>query len=192
MRKLSILVFQTLNGVMQAPSVPEEDFSRNFRGGGWAAPYWETAMEQVVRHAMSEPYDLLLGRNTYNLFASSFSAENPDNPISNQLFNAQKYVVTSEPESITWYNSQVIDADIIKSIEQLKAKSGPLIQVHGSWQLIQTLIANDLVDEYRLWTFPVIVQGGKRLFEEADTPKRLKLAYSEACDNGVLMSIWHR
>ena len=190
MRKLAILTFQTLDGVMQAPSVPEEDFSGDFTQGGWANECWAEVMEQVGREAMAEPYDLLLGKTTYELFASSFSNAGNDNPIAEKLNNAKKYVVTSSLKELQWKNSQKISGDIPAEISRLKEQDGPLLQVHGSWQLIQTLLTNELIDEFRLWTFPVVVGSGKRLFADGAVPTGLKLTKFETCPCGAFMNFW--
>jgi dihydrofolate reductase len=142
MRKLAIITFQTFDGVMQAPSVPEEDFSGGFTQGGWASTCWDEVMEQVSREAMTEPYDLLLGRTTYEIFAASFADAASDNPTAQMLNNARKYVVTSTLKQLQWKNSEQITGNIAAAITQLKEQDGPLLQVHGSWQLIQTLLSN--------------------------------------------------
>jgi len=191
MRKLAILTFQTLDGVMQAPSVPEEDFSGGFTQGGWANECWNEVMEQVGREAMAEPYDLLLGRTTYEIFASNFANSiSGNNPIAEKLNNARKYVVTSTLKQLQWQNSVQVIGDIAEEVSRLKEQNGPLLQVHGSWQLIQTLLSNRLIDEYRLWTFPVVVGNGKRLFSEGAVPSKLKLTKFESCPSGAFMNFY--
>ncbi|MEM8783214.1 MAG: dihydrofolate reductase family protein [Planctomycetota bacterium] len=189
MRELALLTFLTLDGVMQAPSVPEEDLSGGFGHGGWARPCWDDVMPQVMRVAMNEPYDLVLGRTTYDLFASNFPNAPEDNPVARKLNAATKHVVTSS-DGLTWANSQRIEGNVVDEITKLKAADGPLLQVHGSWQLAQTLIANHLVDEYRLWTFPVIVGSGKRLFGENIDRSTLTLVEAEPGPSGALMHIY--
>ncbi len=190
MRKLAILTFQTLDGVMQAPSVPEEDYSGDFTQGGWANECWGEVMEQVGREAMAEPYDLLLGRATYELFASSFANSTGDNPIAEKLNNARKYVVTATLKQLQWQNSEQVTGDIAAEISRLKEQDGLLLQVHGSWQLIQMLLSNRLIDEFRLWTFPVVVGAGKRLFAEGVVPSNLKLTKFESCPSGAYMNFY--
>ena len=191
MRNLAILTFQTLDGVMQAPSVPEEDFSGGFTQGGWANDCWEEVMEQVGREAMAEPYDLLLGRKTYDIFASSFSNAEPDNPVAAKLNQARKYVVTSGSEILTWQNSVKIGPDdVAGEIAKLKQQEGPLLQVHGSWHLIQTLLSNDLIDEFRLWTFPVTVGAGKKLFADGAIPAKFQLSKFDTCPSGASMHFY--
>ena len=172
MRNLAILTFLTLDGVMQAVRSPEEDPSGGFRHGGWALNYWDEVMEQVKEEAMAAPYDLLLGRKTYELFAASSNAE--------QMKNATKFVATSTLRELEWENSVRIAGDIAAEVSRLKAQDGPLLQVHGSWQLIQTLLAHDLIDEFRLWIFPVVVGSGKRLFGRDTVPTGLTLMKTRA------------
>lgn len=184
MRKLAILIFQSLDGVMQAPSVPEEDTTGGFTKGGWAKSHWDEVMEQVGREAMSEPYDLLLGRKTYELFSLHNS------PIDSPLNDMRKYVLTNTLSELDWKNSIAISGNVAEEVTKLKAQDGLLLQVHGSWQLIQELLKNNLVDELRLWTFPVIIGSGKRLFTEGVITQKLSLIKSEASTNGVIMSIY--
>lgn len=190
MRKLAILTFQTLDGVMQAPSDPEEDRSGGFTRGGWGKECWDDVMQQVSREAMGEPYDLLLGRKTYDIFSSSFASADIDNPVAKKLNSATKYVVTTGSDELQWKNSVKISGDIVAEISRLKSEEGKLIQVHGSWQLIQTLLSHDLIDELRLWTFPVIVGAGKRLFSEGTSTRKYQLVRSAPCSSGAQMSFY--
>lgn len=191
MRKLAILIFQTLDGVMQAPKDPEEDLSGGFTQGGWANDCWDEVMAQVGKEAMAEKYDLLLGRNTYDVFSASFSKAEAGNPAADKLNNAKKYVVTSGSDELTWKNSvKISNKNIVNEIEKLKQDDGPLLQVHGSWQLIQTLLANDLIDEFRLWTFPVIAGSGKRLFADGVVPTKLQLTKFDTCSTGAVMHFY--
>ena len=189
MRELAILIFQTLDGVMQAPSSPAEDDSSGFTQGGWAAPYWDEVMRQVAREAMADPYDLLLGRTTYDLFAASMRDADSGNATAQQLNRARKYVVTTQPNGLDWQNTVRLSGDIPAQVRQLKEQSGPLLQVHGSWQFIQLLLQHRLINEFRLWTFPVIVGAGKRLFTDGTSPQHLTLVKQEATGNGVIMTI---
>ena len=190
MRKLAVLTFQTLDGVMQAPSMPEEDFSGDFESGGWARPCWDEVMAQVGREAMAEPYDLLLGRTTYDMFASSFASAPASDPTAARLNAARKYVVSGAQGPLPWQNSERISGDLVAGITQLKSATGPLLQVHGSWQLVQLLNRHQLVDEYRLWTFPVVVGAGKRLFENGAVPATLRLSRLERTPSGAVMNFW--
>ncbi len=189
MRNLAILIFQTLDGVMQAPGAPSAGFPK----GGWANDCWTDVMEQVVREAMSENYDLLLGRNTYNTLASSFSDVAPGDPVADILNQAKKYVVTSDTNDLSWKNSVKINSqDVAEEILKLKQEDGPLLQVHGSWQLIQALLSNQLIDEFRIWTFPVVVGEGKRLFADGTVPTKLQLTQFETSPSGALMHFYKR
>jgi dihydrofolate reductase len=191
MREIAILSFVTLDGVMQAPMMPEEDKSGGFEQGGWAVPYWEEVMAQVQAEAMAEPYDMLFGRKTYDAFAGHW----PDatgNPIADMMNAAKKYVVSNNAPNLDWNNSHIVTGDVPAEIAALKTESGPLIQVHGSSRLLQTLFAHDLVDEFRLWSFPTIVGAGKRLFDGDAVPRQLELTKSEQSEGGVVMSIYRK
>ena len=172
--------------------MPEEDTSGGFNNGGWAAEYWEEVMDQVQSEAMAEPYDILFGRKTYEIFAAHWPNQPDDNPLAKMMNEAQKYVVTTTLTELEWNNAVPITGNVAEDIEKLKAQDGPLIQVHGSCNLIQTLLYNDLIDEYRLWTFPVVVGNGKRLFGDWTPPAHLKLVKSNVTSNGVAMTIYRR
>lgn len=191
-RELAILAFVTLDGVMQAPAHPEEDFSGDFKHGGWAKPYWNEVMVQVREEAMSAPYDLLLGRKTYQIFRPHVSKAGDDDGDAALLNEATKYVVTNSLKDLDWNNSIPIVGDVKAGVTELKACNGPLLQIHGSWQLIQMLLANDLVDEFRLWTFPLVLGSGKRLFSQGEAPLGLTLVKTRATSDGVLMGIYRR
>ena len=149
-------------------------------------------MPQVMAEAMSAPYDLLFGRKTYDLFAGHWPRVGDDNPIARILNAARKYVATSSGAQLGWEHSERLIGDVPAEIARLKAENSPLLQVHGSWQLIQTLLAHGLIDEFRLWTFPVFLGVGKRLFDQGTPSAELKLVRSAACDNGVVMTIYRR
>lgn len=189
MRNLAVLTFVTLDGVMQAPSMAGEDTSGDFTQGGWAAPYWEDVMPHVAHAAMAEPYDIVFGRKTYDTFASHWP-NMPRSALSDQLNGARKYVVTSRADKLNWANSLAITGNIPAALNKLKREDGPLLQVHGSATLIQTLLAADLVDEFRIWTFPVVVGEGKRLFEPGMPSRTLKLIAADLLDCGVTMHVY--
>ncbi len=191
MRNLAVLTFLTLDGVMQAPGHPEEDTSGDFKHGGWATNYWEEVMAQVEEEAMAQPFDLLFGRKTYESFAAPWPNVSND-PHADKLNNATKYVATSTLSKLEWKNSTPITGDIAAGVSRLKEQDGPLLQVHGSSQLIQTLLSHDLIDEFRLWTFPVVVGPGKRLFDQGSVPMDLTLVKTKSTSNGVVMSIYRR
>ncbi len=192
MRELAILTFMSLDGVMQGPSAPDEDRSGGFTGGGWAAPYWQDVMAQVWDEAMAEPYDMLFGRKTYEIFAGHWPKAGTDNPISAMMNAARKYVATNTLVELEWANSVAVGGDAARAVAALKSQDGPLLQVHGSGQLIQALLAADLIDEFRLWTFPVLAGSGKRLFEGGVEPRPLQLVKSAPCGNGAAMSVYRR
>ncbi len=185
MRELALLTFITLDGVMQAPKMPEEDWSGGFDQGGWADPYWDEVMALVGREAMAEPYDVLFGRKTFDTFAAHASDDHPMN-------NFKKVVATSKPDNLGWQNSTAITGDIPAEVARLKQQDGPLLQVHGSWELIQALLTHDLVDELRLWTFPVVAGRGKRLFEPGTQASKFSLVKTDSTSNGVIMGIYRR
>ncbi len=190
MRDLAILTFITLDGVMQAPVLAEEDRSGGFTGAGWAKPCWDEVMAQVGEKAMAEPYDMLLGRRTFDNFSGAFAGEVP--PDNSPMTAMKKYVATSRPETLGWANSEAITGDIAARVAALKQQGGPLLQVHGSWRLVQTLLQADLVDEMRLWVFPVILGGGKKLFDAGAPPRTFSLVETASTPNGVVMSIYRR
>lgn len=192
MRELALLTFQSLDGVMQAPSSPDEDRSGDFAHGGWAAPHWEEVMELVMKEALAQPYDILFGRKTYELFASHFP-EAPQTPKTTKLNEARKYVATNTLTELKWQNSTPISGDIPAKVAQLKQQDGPLLQVHGSAKLIQSLLSHDLVDQLRLFTFPIVVGGtGKRLFELGSAARRFEHTKTTTTPNGVVMSFYRR
>lgn len=191
MRNLAVLTFLTLDGVMQAPMQPDEDTSGGFKHGSWAFKYYEEVMAQVEEEALAKPFDLLFGRKTYESFAAHFPNVSND-PHADKFNNATKFVVTSTLTKFEWKNSVRITGDIAAEVSKLKGQDGPLLQVHGSSELIQTLLAHDLIDEFRLWTFPVVVGSGKRLFGEGSARTDLKLVKTRFTSNGVVMSIYRR
>jgi dihydrofolate reductase len=190
-RKLVTSTFVTLDGVMQAPGGPEEDPSGGFAQGGWSVNYWDELMGQVMDEASSEPFDLLLGRKTYEIFAAHWPYSN-DEPMAGRLNRATKYVVSSTLRELAWTPSHLITpSDAPSEIARLKEQEGPEIQVHGSSQLIQLLLAHDLVDEMRVWIFPVVVGPGKRLFGQGTQPRDMPLVATKMSTTGVMMNI-HR
>jgi dihydrofolate reductase len=190
MRNLVVLTFLTLDGVMQAPGGPEEDSAGGFTLGGWSVNYWDDSMGEVMDRSMTKPFDLLLGRKTYELFAAHwpFATE----PGADTLNTARKYVATTTLKSADWNNSTILDGDVVAQIAALKEQDGPEIQVHGSSDLIQTLLANDLVDEFRLMIFPVVVGGGKRLFGDGTIPSAFSVRDATTAGTGVVMATYRR
>lgn len=190
MRKLVTSTFITLDGVMQAPGGPGEDSDGGFEHGGWSFNYWDDVMGQVMGEAMGGPFDLLLGRRTYEIFAAHWPRVT-DDPAGDILNNARKYVASRTLDRADWQNSVLI-RDVPADVAKLKAQDGPEIQVHGSSDLIQTLLAHDLIDEFRVWTFPLVLGGGKRLFDGGTMPGNLKLASSTISTTGVIMATYQR
>jgi dihydrofolate reductase len=190
MRKLVVNTFLTLDGIMQAPGGPEEDPTGGFTLGGWSVNHWDESMGEVMARSMSRPFELLLGRKTYEIFAAywPFSEE----PGADVLNAARKYVATTTLESADWNNTTVLTDDVVSQIAALKEQGGPEIQVHGSSDLIQTLLANDLVDEFRLMIFPVVVGGGKRLFGEGTIPSTFTVRDASTSSTGVVMATYER
>jgi dihydrofolate reductase len=189
MRKLTLNTFLTLDGVMQAPGGPEEDPSGGFAHGGWSANYWDDQMFQVMGEVMGTPFDLVLGRKTYEIFAAHWPYAT-DDAAAKPLNDATKYVASRTLRSLDWSNSVLIEGDVAEGIAELKQQEGPEFQVHGSSNLIQTLLRHNLIDEYRLWTFPVVVGPGKRLFSDGTTPAGLKLVDSKVSTTGVVIATY--
>ena len=187
MRKVIVNTFLTLDGVMQAPGGPEEDPSGGFSLGGWSADYWDDQMFQIMGEAMSAPFDLVLGRRTYEIFAAHWPYAT-DDPFAQPLNDATKYVASRTLRSLDWSNSILIQGDVGEAIAALKQQEGPELQVHGSSNLIQTLLRHNLIDEYRLWTFPVVVGRGKRLFSDGTIPAGLRLVDSKVSTTGVVIA----
>jgi dihydrofolate reductase len=189
MRKLIVSTFLTLDGVMQAPGGPEEDDSGGFALGGWSVNYWDEQMGQVMGEAMSTPFDLLLGRKTYDIFAAYWPYAT-DQPGAKPLNDATKYVVSRSRPSLEWKESVLIEGDAGEGIAALKQEDGPELQVHGSGNLIQTLLRHDLVDQYNLWVFPLVIGSGKRLFSDGTVPAALKLVDSKVSTTGVVIGTY--
>jgi dihydrofolate reductase len=193
MRKLVVLTFITLDGVMQAPGGPEEDPTGGFKYGGWVAGYFDDFLGKVMVKQMSKPFDLLLGRKTYEIFASYWPyAKTDEDPIAKGLNNAKKYVASKTLTRLDWTNSEVIQGDVAEEVKKLKGQEGPEIQVHGSGNLIQTLLRNDLVDALWLKIFPITLGLGKRLFAEGTIPVGFKLLESAASPSGILVANFMR
>jgi dihydrofolate reductase len=190
MRKIIAITQVTLDGVMQAPGGPEEDPRNGFTHGGWAMPFVDDAAGQVIGEIMAGEFDMLLGRRTYEIFAGYWPNQG-DNPIAKAFNKATKYVVTRSLNRLDWKKSQRIDGDAVEKVRQLKASDGPALHIWGSGELLQTLIAADLVDEYRLWVFPVVLGKGKRLFENGVPPRGLALVETRSTPSGVLLNTYH-
>jgi dihydrofolate reductase len=189
MRELIVSTFLTLDGVMQAPGGPEEDDSGGFAYGGWSVHYWDELMGQVMTEAMSIPFDLVLGRRTYDIFAT-YWPHAPEEAGAKPLNEATKYVVSRSRPTLEWSPSVLIEGDAAEGIAALKKEDGPELQVHGSGNLIQTLMRHNLIDQYRLWVFPLVLGSGKRLFADGTTPSGLKLVDSKVSTTGVVIGTY--
>jgi dihydrofolate reductase len=190
MRKIITITHVTLDGIMQAPGGPEEDPRDGFTHGGWAMLFSDKTGGEALREIMSGEFDLLLGRRTYEIFAAYWPYADGDNPIAKAFNKAAKYVVTNTLIQLDWVNSHRIDGDTVDAIRRLKASDGPDLHIWGSGELLQTLIAADLVDEFRVWVYPVVLGTGQRLFEKGLPPRGLTLAESRSTSTGVLLNTY--
>lgn len=189
MRKLIVSTFLTLDGVMQAPGGPEEDDSGTFAHGGWLVNYWDDQVNQFMDETMRPPFDLVLGRKTYDIFAAYWphaSEEEGAKPLN----DATKYVASRSRPTLEWSNSVLIEGDAAEGVAALKQGDGPELQVHGSGNLIQTLLRHNLIDRYRLLVFPLVIGSGKRLFADGTIPAGLKLVDSTVSTTGVVMATY--
>ena len=188
MRKLVVNTFMSLDGVMQAPGGSEEDPTGGFAYGGWGANYFDDDM--MGRVSESGPYELLLGRGTYEIFAAHWPYD--EGPIADQLNSTRKHVASRTLDSVDWNNSTLITGDVAGYVAELKRQDGPEIQVHGSVGLIQTLLEHDLIDEYRLWIFPLVLGKGKRFFGAGTIPGGMKLVDNAVSKTGVTINTYER
>jgi dihydrofolate reductase len=188
MRKLVVNTMMSVDGVMQAPGGPDEDPTGGFTLGGWGVPYFDE--EMMAQVAESGPYELLLGRGTYEIFAAHWPYT--EGPIADQLNTTRKHVASTTLDELDWNNSTLITGDVADYVDRLKREDGPEIQVHGSPGLIQTLLEHDLIDEYRLWVFPVVLGAGKRFFGEGTRPGALRLTGSKVSKTGVTINTYER
>ena len=180
----------SLDGVMQAPGGPEEDTSGDFKYGGWTMPYSDESLIKIIGEELSAPFDLLLGRKTYEIFSLYWPRH--QGAIGGPFNKAKKYVVSGEAADLTWKESILIDGDVVANIKALKEEDGPMLQVHGSGVLVQALLKNDLVDELRLRIFPLTLGTGKRLFAEGTIPAAFELIESYALSSGVIIANYKR
>jgi dihydrofolate reductase len=193
MGKLTITTLLTLDGVMQAPGAPDEDPSGNFQHGGWLVPYADADMGRIVADTFAAADAFLLGRKTYEIFAAYWPrVTDPADPVATALNRLPKHVASNTLDKVEWHSSTLIRGDVVKEVASLKQRYPRELQVHGSGGLAQTLIANDLVDEYRLWLYPVVLGGGKRLFASGAVPAALTLANTQTTSTGVVVSTYRR
>jgi dihydrofolate reductase len=187
MRKLITNTFLTLDGVMQAPGGPDEDSDGGFPLGGWSVNYWDDRMGEVMDAFMGRPFDLVLGRRTYDIFAA-YWPNAPQEAGGKPLNDATKYVASRGRPNLIWERSVLIEGDAAAGVAALKQDDGPELQVHGSANLIQTLLRHNLIDEFSIWVFPVVAGSGKRLFGDGALPAGLKLMDSTVSSTGVVMA----
>ena len=185
MRKIIVLTFLTLDGVMQAPGGPEEDTSNGFKYGGWTHPFFDDFMGEEMAKQMAGTYELLLGRKTFEIFAGYWPEHTEEWPQVNKI---TKYVASNTLKEHAWGHSKFLDGDVAEKIKKLKEEDGPDLQVHGSADLIQTLLKNDLVDELWLKIFPVTLGTGKKLFADGTIPKTFELVESKTSPKGVIIA----
>ena len=193
MRKLVVGTFLTLDGVMQAPGGPDEDRSDGFRHGGWLVPYFDETIGEVMTEWVKRAGAFLLGRKTYEIFAGSWpKSTDPADEIAVVLNTRPKYVASRTLDTVEWSNSTLLEGDVAEEVAKLKAQEGGEIQVHGSGNLLQTLLQHDLVDTLRLWQFPVVLGTGKRLFGEGTIPGSFRLVDTRLATTGAVLHVYER
>jgi dihydrofolate reductase len=190
MRKIIAATFVSLDGVMQAPGGPEEDPTGGFRFGGWNVPYFDEALGATLGEVFGRPYDLLLGRKTYDIFAAHwpYAEDGPDAPIAQAFNRINKYVASRSSRDFSWNNSHWLGEDTVGALKKLKAGDGPDLLVQGSADLLQTLWKHRLVDEISVLVFPVLLGKGKRLFGDDVAPAGLKLVSSQSYPTGAIVT----
>jgi dihydrofolate reductase len=190
MRKIITTTMITLDGVMQAPSGSKEDSAEGFKYGGWQIGWDEEADDIMDRKVQAAPFDLLFGRRTYDVFAA-YWPKHKDEPHWGKPFDrAKKYVVTRSPFNLSWSNSALITGDVVAEIKKLKQSDGPDLLVYGSSNLIQMLLKNNLIDRMHIWTFPVTVGSGKKLFAEGTRPERFKQIDAKITATGLIYAAY--
>lgn len=189
MRKIIVLAFLTIDGVMQGPGGPTEDPSGNFTYGGWLVPYFDDVLGATMAEQMGKPFDLLLGRKTFEIFASYWPHHEEEGAGINQ---ATKYVASRTLSAHDWKKTVFLNGDVEDEVKRLKQQEGPDIQVHGSSNLIQTLLEYDLIDELWLKIFPVTLGTGKRLFGNGTIPAAYTVVESKTTPSGVIIATFKR
>ena len=190
MRKLIASTFVSLDGIMQAPGGPEEDPTGGFTLGGWSFGYWDDSMDPSMSGFDGRDRELVLGRRTYQIFEAFWPNQPEEDPTAKTLNAAKKHVASRTLTTLHWNNSTLLHGDVVSAIIALKAQPGADLQVIGSGNLIQTLQTAALIDEYNVWTFPVVLGRGKRLFSESARPSALRLVHSQVSTTGVVMSTY--
>lgn len=193
MRKVIVGAFVSLDGVMQAPGGPEEDPVGGFGHGGWVVPHFDATLGEGVDAMFAEPFDLLLGRKTYDIFAAHWPYVGPDDPIGALFNRITKHVATRNPDlRPDWRNSRTLGPDAVAAVKTLKGEDGPNLLTQGSTELLRALFANGLVDEMHLFVIPVVLGRGKRLFADNAAPMTLTLAGSRTSERGVVINTYVR
>ncbi|NGM88738.1 dihydrofolate reductase [Parapusillimonas sp. SGNA-6] len=190
MRRLIASTFVSLDGVMQGPGGPDEDPTGGFAFGGWTFNYWDDDMDVSASGLDGKDRELVLGRKTYEIFEAYWPYQPDDNPIARSLNAAKKHVASRTLTALDWNNSTLLHGDVASAIANLKTQPGLDLQIIGSGNLIQTLHAATLIDEYNVWTFPLVLGRGKRLFEDTSRPLALRLVRSKVSGTGVVMSTY--
>ena len=191
--RLTATTFLTLDGVMQAPGGPEEDPSDGFEHGGWSFPYADEDFGRLVSGWFEQAEAFLLGRRTYEIFAAFWpQVTEAADPVASRLNTLPKYVASRTLETVSWRGAQLLHGDVAEAVARLKAQPGRELQVHGSGDLLQTLMAHDLVDQYRLFVYPVVLGSGRRLFNQGAPPRSLKLADATTTSTGVVVATYER
>jgi dihydrofolate reductase len=188
MRKIRTAAFVSLDGVMQAPGAPEEDPTGGFQHGGWTFPYFDEALGGAMGEMFERPFDLLLGRKTYDIFAAFWPHQGKDDAIGVTFNKVTKFVASRSNPQLTWQNSKLLGNDAVASLRKLKTEDGPDLLTQGSSDFLQTLFKHGLVDELSVLTFPVLLGRGKRLFGDGVAPAGLKLVKSQSYPTGVIVA----
>ena len=193
MRKLVVGTFLTLDGVMQAPGGPNEDREGGFRHGGWLVPYFDERFAEVMTEWTKRAGAFLLGRKTYEIFAASWpKSTDPADEIATALKTRPKFVASRTLDKLNWNNSRLLRGDVAEEVAKLKAQEGGEIQVHGSSDLLQTLLKHNLIDTLRIWQFPVVIGAGKRLFGEGTIPGSFRLVDAQQTNTGAVLHVYER
>src|SRR5918999_1180597 len=187
MRKLVVVEFLSLDGVMQAPGDPNEDTEGGFQHGGWQRPYFDDVLGSSSAEGMAATDAYLFGRKTYEIMASFWPNAPKDDPYAGHLNETQKYVASTTLQSVEWQNSTLIVGDLVEAVAELKQQSGGNITVLGSGDLVQTLIKNDLIDQYTFFLSPILLGSGKKLFRDMDQTRSMKLVDSKPASSGTMI-----